>query len=1203
MPPATRREVRLSASLPDPTSQNGTTHSIESSRSATMLIPNMESILENFEQFKRKHISQNREIIKANALNQLRIRELENRIQLLEAEKIQKEMDTVTLTAQVSQLHHAIGTIHAGWEAIGRGLTLSAGHSKQSIGLAPLPTSNRVTVEPNPNSATIVRSVAKPPEGHLDSLKEEHSDTEDEERSHTPLVTFNGRLAPVLANEGFHDEWQHHFQAMRAAQSKRTPQADSHGSTNGATSVLDMDGAPSPMGSPELPMDLEHVIAAATSRSAAHHWSLPGVTPPHPVSEMPLLMQSDDSIRQSLRRSGRKSSRRQSGYFSQNDINESYAAHPSSESASIRSSPAPSSEPYLPSDTNSETMDGVLVYRGADQAPVYRALSQPPASSTLADITNGGYPSPSSLRDHAASQLDANAKLADAAPRRARNTSSDDVPASHVQHTGTSPGISQTQVRTPGGRKRKVPNHEPQDPMPTPARLFSAAIDATPSAPVSTLIDEEHGSLTGRTRRVRKSINYALPKLNTKMRKPDPIDLVPASTPHRSNRTTPASARGMIGSTGNLSDIRRLHEAAALRQSPAERASHMRSKGSPSHPNGDASHSVDDGGVRMADLFEIRQGASHHMAPNMSSKTTSGAAHAFWNADGTNDTSDDDSRVTSNADLGELAELEAAMSDLCAADEVPQQVDTPRVVQSSMWPSRSSAQMSASSSTDSMVSRSSSTASNATAARRPSLRRKTTTLPSRSRQSSAEQAMQAEIASGPDSAPTVDDVRQGSEVGTGPTKSAAVQPTPITETAKTSASARKLSDAKKDSERARPGSAASSSTEIGNGRPPLSAGLAAGMKPKQRPASAGAALLSSRSASASSSLSSSVDRPRTFSGTTAARAGLALSSASSSSSSSLSRSTSSASSSTQRTSLHSALTSQTKATPGQMTPRIGAKGLPVSATPSSKESPRIAGTPTLRPASSFSSLASESTGRSSPALSAASLGSSGTTQLSTSTRTSLKNGAPSGTAPSAKTQRSGTAGSTASSSSSSREGSTLRVNGSASSTSTSAGSARPQPARSMPSLRRASDKAGVTSTPRITVRSSSSTLPAAPASDSPTGNHTTSSAASIAASKVAKAISSTPASRSKDATLTPLGLGIDFDDGSAGKELIALTDENQQVLQRSSSSAAPSSSLSSEAHSSSPTTASRPSSDDVYLPGASVAKARRTSRRVSGMAA
>lgn len=125
MPPSTRREVRLSASLPDNMTHAGGTQPSDQSRSANLFMPNIESILENFELFKRKHISQNREIIKANAVHQLRIRELENRIQTLEAEKAEARLHTVGLEATVSHLHHAMASIYAGWHLIGKGFANS----------------------------------------------------------------------------------------------------------------------------------------------------------------------------------------------------------------------------------------------------------------------------------------------------------------------------------------------------------------------------------------------------------------------------------------------------------------------------------------------------------------------------------------------------------------------------------------------------------------------------------------------------------------------------------------------------------------------------------------------------------------------------------------------------------------------------------------------------------------------------------------------------------------------------------------------------------------------------------------------------------------------------------------------------------------------------------------------------------------------
>ncbi|KAJ1017867.1 hypothetical protein NDA16_005183 [Ustilago loliicola] len=542
MPPATRREVRLSASLPHPSAENGDSQTMATTRSANFVMPNMDSILENFEHFKRKHISQNREIIKANAVAQTRMRELENRIQTLEAEKVQKEMETVGLAAQLAQLRHAIRCIHAGWETIGRGLSFGPIDPQTSFdpsniaSTSRLPPSNRVKVEPNPNAGAVVKHVATAPGGHIGCLPEEasHAEADDDPPRQSLAAHANGSLQAVSAARQQFNDWQHQFKALH---------------------------------------------------------------------------------------------------------------------------------PYLPSEANSEAMDGVLAYRGQDEPPTLRSGSNQNHPPPLVDITNGGYASTSPLHSHVSPYLDNDARAADSTPRKARGHSHDSASASHFVLT-TSVNPPPSEARTPGGRKRKIPAHEPHDSMPTPARLFSAAIEATPStAAAAAGADPDSEPQTGRTRRVRKSINYALPKLNTKMRKPDPGDLVPASTPHRSNSNTPASARGMVGSTGNLSDIRKLHEAAALRQSPAERTSNMRSKCGPGRDSGEMSRGDENGGaVRMADLFEIRQHANHLADRESNSNGRSNSRHAFWSTDGITDTSDDESRVTSNADIGELAELEAAIN-------------------------------------------------------------------------------------------------------------------------------------------------------------------------------------------------------------------------------------------------------------------------------------------------------------------------------------------------------------------------------------------------------------------------------------------------------------------------------------------------------------------------------------------------------------
>ncbi len=1198
MPPSTRREVRLSASLPDHMTHAGGPQPSDQTRSANLFMPNIESILENFELFKRKHISQNREIIKANAVHQLRIRELENRIQTLEAEKAEARLHTVGLEATVSHLHHAMASIYAGWHLIGKGFANSTSDPASipsfHFDAQPLtwPPSNRVKLEPNPNTAAVVKQVAVAPGGHVSRLEEE------------PL---QGPREDVVTTESNYKAWHHSFGPLQSAQH---PMVD--GSGPSATSIIDIEGAPSPMGSPQLPDELEDAIAAAAERNMSQAWSNRGgaATPvPKPLSLNMFFSASqdsesiDNSNRQALRRSGRKSSRRQSGFIasqSKHDPQGNASDVPHSER---QSSPPPSSDPhddlYLPSEANSEAMDGILAYNGQEATYVNRssAFQHPP--TPFLDITN--HTTGTSYMDASSAQYTGCEPVPTQEPSSKASTT--DTPHAWPREEPAA-ASSSSEARTPGGRKRKVPSHELPEPLPTPMRLFgtAAASDATPMATAP--VDSESDPATGRTRRVRKSINYALPKLNTKMRKPDPSDMIPATTPHRSNRSTPSSARGMIGSTGNLSDIRKLHEEAALHQSPAERTSNLRLTGSPRASTSRAKllaaqplTAQEDAGGRMADLFEIRQQAKMLADQSNASHPTSSRPHAFW--DNITDTSDDESRATSNADLGELAELEAAMGELSTVDEA-HQADTPRAPQPSAWPSRSTVQMSASSSTDSMVSGS----SGGTLAQRPSLRRKTTTLPSRSRQSSVEQALPSDnvlaTRPGPESAAINASSNTAHAKVEGDAKSAGPNELNLDRKEQAQSVAKNSNPGEVKRATRQPPAVTSSDTttvEIGKGRPPPAAAagsLVAGMKPKQRPASAGA-LLSSRSVSASASVDSSVERPRTFSGATAASAGMAQSQSSAGSSGGTTRSA--VSTAQQRASLHSALTSQSNKTgASQVTPRIGAKGLPPTSTPTFRESPRMTSTPMLRPTPSASSLASESSGRSSPALSVTSSTSAGT-QLSSSTRASMKT-STTATSSGHPARRPGTAGSL------SRDNTTPKIG----TQNTTMPGARPQPARSMPSLRRGSDKAGVTSTPRITVRSTSST--SASSGVGLNGSLAASSATTIAASKVARAMSSGMPVRAKEAAAAPMGLGIDFssvvDEVPAGKELLSLTGEIEQVVQLASSplraSSSPSS-RSSAAPSSSPRSTYKASHDDAPTLGGSQAKTRRTSRRISSMTA
>ncbi|PPQ99171.1 hypothetical protein CVT24_009262 [Panaeolus cyanescens] len=73
----------------------------------------------------------------------------------------------------------------------------------------------------------------------------------------------------------------------------------------------------------------------------------------------------------------------------------------------------------------------------------------------------------------------------------------------------------------------------------SPARQFLRPISPPrSSSPTQAASSETDGAISGRERRVRKSVNYAEPKLNTKMRKPDPP---PGSEPTRKKRASAAA--------------------------------------------------------------------------------------------------------------------------------------------------------------------------------------------------------------------------------------------------------------------------------------------------------------------------------------------------------------------------------------------------------------------------------------------------------------------------------------------------------------------------------------------------------------------------------------------------------------------------------------------------------------------------------------
>lgn len=822
MPPSTRREVRLSASLPDPSASHTPLKSIESSRSGYFLVPNMEAILENFEQFKRKHISQNREVIKTNALAQQRIRELETRIQVLEAEKVEQALAMLPMKAQLSRLQHALASIHSGWAAIGQGLASTSSDMGKDLLQETQPSvlhpvSNRVAIDRNPNAISVVKSIAKPPEIHLQSL------AEDDELFATSNRPSFGKA------EDDHKSWE-------------TPLSDvkdylTSGPSRSSGFVLDIGGAPSPMGSPGLPMDIGDAFLDA-SRSNQATWLPTQISTDGSPAEISQQAQEDRTL---ARRSGRKSGRRQSGLLLQT------AAQPLNEHLTMPASEAVSQlsdaddKGWAQSNTSSQQ-----IYSAAAS----RSLS-PVGETALQDLTNS-----TSLRPSESKPAARKARRQTIEPSvRTKRSSMEDLPVK--------PPV------TPGGRKRKTPAMDSSEPMPIPPFAH------TTSGTHGEAYDADHDPQTGRTRRIRKSVNYALPKLNTKMRKPDPNELVPATTPQRSALGTPVTAE--VAKTGDLSDLRRQHEASASRMSPAERISLARDQGSPTR-SAERKRMYDEDGngqeglADQADLFEIRRRdfSSARSAPQHF------PAAMYYGKTLDPDSSDDDdtnSRATSTGDLDELASMEGALSDFSTSDDGAQ-VLTPRAGP----PSSSLSAQLLSSSSDSMYT--CPPAGHESASRKVILNRKAT--------------------------------------------SGAPKPASLEQPNKKVPANVQL---KQTAKRAELTSRAATTQPSDSGT-----SLAAGMKPKQRPFDAG--LPDARGLSSKDAQASTTERPKTLPGTAQASNHLAASKASSDVGN-----RPVGTSASQRGALHSVLTNQTR--PPQGTPRVGTKSLPAASTPFFKSTSRF----------------------------------------------------------------------------------------------------------------------------------------------------------------------------------------------------------------------------------------------------------------------
>lgn len=480
---------------------------------------------------KRKHITQNRDIIKTNALAQLRIKELEDKVLALEAERTERELDLHRALARLERSEKTTQAIRRGWQLIGAGLaafsssmhtgsqalgTEQHGLSRQGLtddealrslfgrNETHLRPSSRVSLDPNALPAGISRTVARPPEADLQDVAEEAS-AELTQTDATRDVDMGNETESeqgdyVGTDVSFAVEGE---DTIRMSETAQTGQ-DTIGEPSTAATELER--------SRTLQVPCKPLRTPGQGGEASSLSQQPRQHKLQKTTSMDSLSSFGDEEEIQL-------SDDESGGESPDAFYRNRAVIPQS----------PLGEPNT-------TMES----GGENAAPGY------------------GTPHEKGERKVArllcATQYKLNLLLERPLVRqgKSRTSSSDDSTSLHACDT-------------------------------TPSRHDSNASQSENESPNET----RHSRRS--SMRDRKSVNYALPKLNTKMRKPDPVDLVPAkgekrrstSVPmhdqfdagtergdHEAERSSRLKKGNGAASTGNLREIRKLHEQQTDSDSP-----------------------------------------------------------------------------------------------------------------------------------------------------------------------------------------------------------------------------------------------------------------------------------------------------------------------------------------------------------------------------------------------------------------------------------------------------------------------------------------------------------------------------------------------------------------------------------------------------------------------------------------------------------
>ncbi|KAI0255177.1 hypothetical protein BJV78DRAFT_1358803 [Lactifluus subvellereus] len=470
-----------------------------------------------FENFKKKFLLANKHITKLNSTLSLRIEELNAQISALHVENLRLRASEIALGSQLKKEKEKSQRIITDAESAIHNLMRSFGSMRKNFNIpspklqspkkVPAPKARRPV--PIPGISPHANRLARPPRvPEIFEEDEAGSDALGEDRSHSPtpitrrkkprtISSSSCPLTPALAASPLH-------RPALAVPIVATIQVDidesllRHGTKRISRRQSGLINVASSTGSGSSSS------ASSSSRSRA---ASPPPRPPSPAFGSPL--------------------RRDAGLAEEE---EEYAAvH--------RNLPANTDEDVpLERATNKGKKKRTLTQAQAEEPLAEgdhergkRRLCEDPevASQRLQDMTNA-FGARILLPP-----LDTN--ISDQDRLRPPSDTDSDMPSSALTYNSTHPPLS-TPGTTPASSHLPTPRNSSPPPIPIPA--------AEPEAPTM-----------GRERRARKSVNYAEPKLNTKMRKPDPV---PAPMKRVSSQPPPVdNPRSSIEDTPAITERRR----------------------------------------------------------------------------------------------------------------------------------------------------------------------------------------------------------------------------------------------------------------------------------------------------------------------------------------------------------------------------------------------------------------------------------------------------------------------------------------------------------------------------------------------------------------------------------------------------------------------------------------------------------------------